>query len=912
MATAAERKIRVSSAPPLSTAQITAQLDAVLGRDAEIRAVAIRTPSRGEWPRQVQRRDRTFRVEWCESSLALREALISLEPPAASADGLLLLTPLPDTEVPLDVLARLARARVFQPKGWDLLRQQFGVQNMDARLGRYDWMPDVLAEVAGANGFAPVASGMLDLDTAWREVLSRVLQIDQARPDASTLLAWTLRPDTDVLLSRLPQRGRSDVMEWLASNAGNTGKWVIRCIEAGRAADATSIGLVCDVLFSRSGEGESTLAQAAVRLERYVGDQHIGVQEGRQWAEQTHRFLDSLSLEDARPLLDRADHLLQELRVPEWAHLCNRLPSGLDQRLQQFAQVITSFLDSRSEATAAEVEGAANSVLDHRLISDQVQRADRVRMARRVVRWLIRPQAEDSAMEALVASYADDGAFVDRARYKLLGGDNLSSLTEALTRLRAAALEQREAVNKRFATALASSLRQESTPGSRAVPLESLISQVVAPLAAASPVLLLVVDGLSLSIFRELFERCERLGWAEWIPESRERPLVGLAAIPTITEVSRHSLLAGKLSVGAAASEKSAFAAHADLLAVSNASSPPRLFHKGDLSVEGGLSPEIRAALGNPSQKIVGVVYNAVDDHLGGPQQLETSWSLETLRLLVPLLSEARAARRALVVTADHGHVLEDQSSQVNGGSSDRWRSGTKATQDCEVVLSGSRVLTASGEKSAVCLWSESARYTGRKNGYHGGASPAEVIVPLSVFSPHGINLPGWKLSPPQMPEWWDAPNVAASAPVAAAPPPKATRKPPPKSEKQQGLFGNDQLAPVHPVGVPLLDWTRVLIESPIYVSQRLLAARVALADAQMQALLHALHERGGKLSRSAIAQKLGQPEMRMSGLLSAARRMLNVDQAPVLVVDDLSGTVELNHTLLIQQFQLSLPKAPR
>ena len=42
-----------------------------------------------------------------------------------------------------------------------------------------------------------------------------------------------------------------------------------------------------------------------------------------------------------------------------------------------------------------------------------------------------------------------------------------------------------------------------------------------------------------------------------------------------------------------------------------------------------------------------------------------------------------------------------------------------------------------------------------------------------------------------------------------------------------------------------------------------------------------------------------------MGGLLSAVRRVLNVDQAEVLSVDDASGTVELNRTLLIQQFQL-------
>jgi hypothetical protein len=40
--------------------------------------------------------------------------------------------------------------------------------------------------------------------------------------------------------------------------------------------------------------------------------------------------------------------------------------------------------------------------------------------------------------------------------------------------------------------------------------------------------------------------------------------------------------------------------------------------------------------------------------------------------------------------------------------------------------------------------------------------------------------------------------------------------------------------------------------------------------------------------------------------MLSAARRVLNVDQAAVLQVDEAAGTVELNRVLLMQQFRIS------
>ena len=122
----------------------------------------------------------------------------------------------------------------------------------------------------------------------------------------------------------------------------------------------------------------------------------------------------------------------------------------------------------------------------------------------------------------------------------------------------------------------------------------------------------------------------------------------------------------------------------------------------------------------------------------------------------------------------------------------------------------------------------------------------------------------------------------------------------------QSGLFGEDQL-PV-PETAPAssdTDWVAALFSSAVYASQRQLAARVALPDEQMRRLLKALDERGGKLSRAALAQRLGVAELRLGGMLSAARRMLNVDQASVLTVDEAAGMVEVNQVLLQQQFRL-------
>lgn len=297
--------------------------------------------------------------------------------------------------------------------------------------------------------------------------------------------------------------------------------------------------------------------------------------------------------------------------------------------------------------------------------------------------------------------------------------------------------------------------------------------------------------------------------------------------------------------------------------------------------------------------------------------------SVDDLRLLLPLLHEAREARRVTVVTADHGHLLEDATRALTGGKSDRWRPGMDARAPDEVALFGGRVVVPdalTGAVGMVGLWGERTRYAGRKNGHHGGVSPQEVTVPLNVLMLHGLSLPGWQTASPAQPDWWELPPLPAAAPASPVPeapaPRTASRRAAAPPKDQIDLFGAASMA--LPIPTPVLasapvlrpvaapeDWIGALFRSPIYASQRQLAARVAPPDEQVRQLLGALDERGGELSRTALAQRMALTEMRLTGLLSAMRRLLNVDQAAILGVDETAGTVVLNRVLLQQQFQI-------
>ena len=58
------------------------------------------------------------------------------------------------------------------------------------------------------------------------------------------------------------------------------------------------------------------------------------------------------------------------------------------------------------------------------------------------------------------------------------------------------------------------------------------------------------------------------------------------------------------------------------------------VFHKGDLSDAEGLSSTVRDAIASTQQQVVAVVYNAVDDHLSGSNQIQVRWTVDDLRLL--------------------------------------------------------------------------------------------------------------------------------------------------------------------------------------------------------------------------------------------------------------------------------------
>src|SRR5260370_41029384 len=100
-----------------------------------------------------------------------------------------------------------------------------------------------------------------------------------------------------------------------------------------------------------------------------------------------------------------------------------------------------------------------------------------------------------AALVSAARAYAEDGGFADRARQALGAGDPIREGGAAYGQLRETALARREEENRRFGPLLRD-WNAAGSVGDGFLLIEQVLDAVVDPLAAESPVLLLVLDGL--------------------------------------------------------------------------------------------------------------------------------------------------------------------------------------------------------------------------------------------------------------------------------------------------------------------------------------------------------------------------------------------------------------------------------
>ncbi|WP_436786725.1 BREX-2 system phosphatase PglZ [Yinghuangia sp. YIM S10712] len=961
-----------TSAMRLSTATVTQYLASKTTTGVPSgRRIVVLLRAEPVWhgPEEVAWSDGRARVTVAPSVLGVHEHVLRHLSSVQGPEILVVLTDREEAELGPDLLAKVHRQRVSSVNVWDVVREAFGATETDRRLFTENWAAEALADAQTGKDWPQLAGGMLSRNTALSALAKRRLGIGRTGRDGDdesvlvdgdgldvhTLLRWSsARGGVERFLAlRSPEREGLARFLGEADQCGDTGKILFSLVTAEHGSDAVAFGLVCAALWVHAAEDtEREDYQARGRAERWLGEEppardreldalmakfgsaceEFVAAEIAQGQSRGDEF--DLPAAAARRMtgivLDRAAVLARQFGAEGAARRSPLLVAGLEARFEAVGVALAS-------GDPEPIASAVAALADHRLATSRESRVriERVRMAQRLVRWPARgPGAGADTVAASVAAHVAENGWVDLALEHIeAGGDTDPVLRSAYASIVRDVRARRRVIDEDFARGLAAWTADGRGPGTM-VTVESFLSTVVKPMVADTKraMLLIVIDGMSAAIAAELGEEL-REHWAEYdpLPDATDPPRrrAMAAALPTTTAVSRTSLFAGRLMTGGQADEKRLFAAQPFW--------GPRkaaVFHKDDLRGKDAepFGPELLAALDDDGTHVA-VVLNVIDDRLAKEQKIgDGSWHLAEIAGLTQLLQYAAQLGRVVIITSDHGHVVDRDGRRVDappGTTADRYRpAGGRPPGDTEIALAGARVVAPEHRNSIVALWDRDSRYTSKKAGYHGGVSPAEVAVPILAFLPFGATPPkGWRELGTQQPEWWqlslrDGRGGASPGPTAAGtsrPAPSA----PAKTAARQTRF-QTEIAQTHDslfeislaaagtgallepvVAAPHEALVDELLRSETFEAQVQLLARRPDRDRVRQAVL-ALLDAGGTLPTTALAQRVKWPATRsVESFAAVLRQLLNRDGEQVLEALPDGRTLRLDVGLLRLQFGL-------
>lgn len=886
-------------------------------------------------------RPRHIRVSDESSVLGALSAWESHKEKASRSDVLVVTTGVDDAQLGWDLRGRAVDRRTLTVEKAEVVLQRFGATALDVRMYRENWLLDALVDAEPAEGGWPRVGGLLTRDTALRLLTASRLGLDRADGattsvqaatfDADTLLAWSRTPAGPLRFAELSETERTELKKWLGEVAGPAVVVLMALIEAGLGPDAMALGILAAGLRDPAAPPDTALALGGLfgrvmprraelaaftdavegTLLRWIADARTG----------------PAARERVFGVLDRADELARTTGLTSGLVTSRFLPVGFT------AQLGRTIVEARASPAAG--EAALSDLTSHALAGLLPERVQVAEMAVRIARWLDQPEPQVPGVSAGVRAHVAEWGWADRALTVLWAGDPAGDIATAreLGVLYEQGRDRRRRLDEQFARRLAAwSAHASARQPEGCLVIENVQETVVRKLAGSAAPLLLVLDGMSSAVAAQLGEEVERDGWREIVPSVAGQAPARLAAVsmlPSVTHASRASLLAGEAVRGGQSVESTGFAAF-----WKRRRREAALFHKADIGGDAGhvLSHDLMSALA--SHAVVGVVLNTIDDALdNGQQGRGASWSAEDISYLRELLAAARSYGRPVVLVADHGHVLERGSrseSHAAAGAAEptvrtgpnretvsaRWRTGA-TPEEGEVVLSGPRVLE--GEGTVVAPWREEIRYTGRRAGYHGGASLAEVTVPVLALVPSPELTPsGWNPLPREQaaPPWWHAPVVGPETGadlLADGTATSATRAPgevadaegngPEVSGAARGRrSGTEQRDTGNPHAMSLGEQ---VVGSEVYEAQKKYV-RKAPDGPVVASVVDALVARGGTMSPAALAAAIsatGRVRRNIEGFLATVQRLLNVESYPVLGLVDGGHAVKLDVSLLREQF---------
>jgi hypothetical protein len=881
--------------------QYARSLLAKSGTGSEAHILALRAQPSWSGPAELEiatttGESRRVLIRACVSPLAVRDACVERQPD----ELLIVLTDSSDADLGLGILSRCFDQRVVAPSMWEAVKEAFSARQIDSVLARMTWVAEPLVSLAPAGGWPVASTGLLTRDHAISHLTGAILGMPPSELDPSGVLAWTLdRPAVGRFREQSPavQQG---IFEWVSSAVGPVAGIAVRSSMQPHSVDALTLGLAADVLWASEGVVTPELVAARTRLEPWTGVRDIDDNTARSFAESARGSVQRMAQQrdPAYPgILARATELFADLGFQQGAAMSLVLPSGFEARMRTLAERVQEFVLSDGQGLP-EVEHSFTDLVRHEQAEANPRLTVVPRMAVRLARWLTRPPGKSptNLREAMLRQVRDN-AFVDWAAADIWVGSTDQLVAPAWSALYASVRARREVHDREYAVLLADATTRGVLPDGL-VPIEHLLSQTCLPLASGGNRLLVVlIDGMSAAVAAELTEEALNSGWFEAVPETDSMRTATIAVLPTLTRYSRTSFFTGSLGSGGQGEERSGF---------SQLTGGGKLFHKADLVAEAGqaVSASVIEAIASEAP-LTAVVLNTVDDALSKADPGGTDWTLGSIQHLAPLLVEASRGRRSVILLSDHGHVVERGSTPMTYPNVEaRWRPTASGpiNEQCEIALTGTRVLAENG--SIIAAVSEDIRYATKQAGYHGGASAAEITIPIIVLSrqPDDLRSLGWVPAPPQAPTWWN--DTWNSRPLTTPAEPKLVTKKALSTTK--GQLGLDiEIAPVDALKADTSahDLISELLESSIYQGQKKRYGARAADDATVRSVLSVLLAQSGRAHRDTLASAAGIPAMRMNGALITLRRQLNIEGYDVISTDADEVTVILNSTLLREQF---------
>jgi hypothetical protein len=854
------------------------------------------------------------------------------EPGEAATTGRVYLIDWTEDTLPLDVSCRLAGGRIYHVARDARLATLFGARQVDQGLSSTALARLVLS--GGIEGLRKITGLRLTRSDLWKRVLEARFGIPESALESEvTWLSWARGSDAGPAFARacendeLLRAVRHELLDWLEEQLQAAGVLGFRAWELGRVNSALqSLLLIVAVEQNEDpylrGLVNGLVASIAPGLANEVRGIHA---EG-----DSHLLLEavlSAANADDRRLLEEAEQHAVVGGAGALAAASDWLPAGHATREVAVATALSAFVAAPTaealEALLASFERLSAHHLDRVLRG--AEHLEARKMAARLATWFfarrVGPQlteygtAWQPAID-LARRYAEEGGFLDWARQRLRGirgaGEDLMAAMRCLSE--AVDLVAR-ADDRRFAEAYVSWV-DAGKPSSEVLPIEHVTKRVVARFLRGGEhrrLLLVLMDGMSYAAAVQVLQRLRdqrrwrpiawrASGWNGLLPI----PPV-LAAAPTLTEVSRAALFAGVADprFGDQGTDKD------DARWISNphvrelvGEEPLEVFFRRDIHAGHELIDEVKQAV-EGEQRVVAVVVNAIDEQLKGSLQVAVDYSKTPILPLEALLSAADGAERAVLLVADHGHVIGDamrvvRAPGLDGGA--RWRALAEGEQpqDGEVLLPRTS-WKPRGAAGIAALWDTSLSNRAPHYGEHGGLSLAEAVAPAFLIGPEWLDRVAGddvELSCRVLPEpdWWLLKIARSAAPMLAQERPK-----PPTQAALPGIelvhtkaTTASPRAPTEPALVAKLRQSKVFTQQ---------VAGVSKPDVErVLTWLTVLVEMGGSLAAADFARLCGVRPHQVGGVV-ARMGVLNADGFAIVEHDVAGRRVVLHKARLVSQF---------